>query len=86
MSFDPVNDKTHALALKQIVGEAMGDALDKHNEDKHTPHDTVHTNLDKEVTKQKNFRIEVRAIGATIAAGMGGAWAWLEGLFGGPVH
>ena len=67
MSFDPVNDATHALALKQIVGEAMASEMDKHEKVKHVPEqDAVKSIADDVKTLNKEKWIQ-RGYGTAVA-------------------
>ena len=62
MSFDPVENKTHALALKQIVGEAVTQGMDTHVQQKHVGLEKDVKGLEKQRWKQHGIYLAIAAI------------------------
>lgn len=67
MNFDPVNDATHALALKQIVGEAMSNEMDRHEEHTHMPETARVAEVEKELKALNKEKWLQRGYGTAIA-------------------
>jgi len=66
--FDPVNDKTHALALTQIVGEAVETAMDKHVETTHAPEQKAFSRVKTDVRALNQAKWEARGYSAALAS------------------